>query len=576
VAPAGRRIGELVRIAIQFAVCFGALEAIETAFLRGVPSVQSMNKVSLDILWVAPAFHVITNVVLAVLIWLALRGRRVGPIPEGLFAFTGALGITLYSGYLGRVAAVLLAIGAAVQIARVSQQRASWRPLYRWVAAVAILVVASPFVIRGYEQWQLSRAHAAAVPPNLARPNVMLLVLDTVRADHLSSYGYPRPITPHLDRLAQEGVLFTDAYSASSWTLPSHASLLTGLPVTKHGALSAWEKLESNQLQLQESLASQGYATAAFVSNKVFVLPEWGFGEGFDVFDVYDVPTLFARTTLGRSTKTLIRRLDWVMDPFRTATVLDGHFQKWVSGIGQRPFFVLFNFMEAHEPYGLLGDRPALTLWDHRAQRTPADNAVLAKAYARGIEDLDAQLGKLFEESAKQPWWNQTLVIVVADHGEIISDGSFEHGLDLTREELHVPLIMRFPGKVPAGLRIETPVTTNDVAATIDELVGPPTLDMAGHSLSRFFASGSDTPPAAQDGVLSELVHPRDRTLRQSIILDDYHYIVNVGTGAERLYQIRNDPNEKQNLAADPENALALKKLRDALQRHRNSEALDR
>ena len=556
-------------MAIGFALVFGVLEGVEAAALRSVAHVQATGKVSLDILWVSPLFHLVLNALVAAVIGLfLLAGVRVRPaFSITIFAFTGALGVVLYSAYIGHLASVVLAAGVAVQAARLAPRIQAWRGWRPLIAVLLLFVVALPVGLRARAAAGAHGSAPAQVQPGTsAGRNVLLIVLDTVRADYLSAWGQARNATPNLDRLAAEGALFSRAYSPSSWTLPSHASLLTGLPTYAHG-VRTWDRLAASQLQVQEVLSGLGYATGAFVSNSVNVVPEWGFGEGFDRFDVYDFRTLVARTTLGRSLKRGLRLLDIDLDPYRPASVIGERVREWVSNIGDRRFFALINFMDAHAPYGPPGSRLPLRTWDLPDGRTNEQKGALADAYARAIRGLDADLGRLLADFARERWWNETLVIVVSDHGEEIADGSFDHGNDLRLEEIHVPLIVRLPGTVPAGLRIDTPVSTNDVAATIEELTNPGSRSVPGRSLLRFLGQAGENGGSAEPPILSELEFLLKPDLLRSLVHGDFHYIRETTSGTERLYRYTDDPLEQRNLAADPASEPVLRQMREALQR---------
>jgi arylsulfatase A-like enzyme len=566
------RVRDVFGLGVGLALLFGFLEGVESAALRHLPYVQALNKVSLDILWVAPSFHLALNALAATLMVIAMgaHSRIWRSVPAAFFAFVGALGVTLYSGAIGRLSSIILAVGVAVQVVRLLDRPWSWLWLRRLAVLVLVVVLTAPVAIRAYQRWTMSSRDSAIPSPDRSRANVLFLVLDTVRADYLSSGGFPSLTSPSLDRFATRGTRFTHAYSPSSWTLPSHASMLTGLPVSQHGAASGWDRLDSDTLQLQEVLQRRGYATAAFVANTVNLLPEWGFGQGFDTFDVYDTRTLLSRTTFGRSVKRVLRWVDVEIAPTRPASVVNARFREWVSRIGDRPFFALLNYMDAHEPYGQPGTRPDLRVWDRRKRRTSAENQRLADAYVQCIRDLDRQLGAFFEDLARETWWDRTLVVVVSDHGEAIADGTFDHGTDLLLEQIHVPLILRMPGRVPAGLTIDTPVSTADLAATVEELTG--SLSSApllpGRSLTRFFAEAAQLDSIVADGILAELVYPQGGDLFRSVVLDGFQYIVNARTGVERLYNVEEDPNQERNLASESAGAMALTRLREALQRH--------
>lgn len=550
----------LLLLAATLALAFGLIEAIEIAAFRPVPWVQPMTKASLDVVWVAPAVHLLIGAAIATVLWLV---ARVGvPMPSTLvpavLAFPGALAVAMYSGFLGLYGSLLLAAGLSVQVGR---WLAGARPdgLRRAALALVVLIAVSTVALRSADAWARTDTGAA---PGTNAPNVLVIVLDTVRADHLSAYGYGKP-TPTIDRLAAEGTLFERAFASSSWTLPSHASLLTGLSQGQHGAESVNAVLVPGHAQLQERFKARGYRTGAFVANNIFFIPERGFGPGFQVFDVHYLRSLIARTTWGRSAKKAARRfLHMELDPFRPAQAITGAFERWRRDDDTRPFFAVLNFMDAHEPYHP-GVRPAnLPLWDLRNRRSAAENAELVRDYDDSIRLIDTELGKLVERASTAGWLDNTVVVLLADHGEAISDNSFDHGSDLTVEQIHVPLLLRLPGRVPAGVRVASPVSITDVAATIDDLAGtaaaPP---VPGVSLTRWY-TGNPAP----EPVLSELVDP-NRTPSQhlrAVIADGHELIHNVETSAERLFAL-SDLGGTNDLAANPASSEVLARLRQAL-----------
>lgn len=550
----------LLLLATTLALAFGLIEAIEIAAFRPVPWVQPMTKASLDVVWVAPAVHVLIGTAIATGLWLL---ARVGvPMPPTLvpavLAFPGALAVAMYSGFLGLYGSLLLSAGLSVQVGR-SLGAARPDALRRAALALVVLIAASTVALRGADMW--ARSDTAAAPAKSA-PNVLVIVLDTVRADHLSAYGYGKA-TPTIDRLAAEGTLFEQAFASSSWTLPSHASVLTGLSQGQHGAESVNTVLAPTHAQLQEQFKARGYRTGAFVANNIFFIPERGFGPGFQVFDAHYLRSLIARTTWGRSAKKAARQyLHTELDPFRPAQAITGAFERWRGDDETRPFFAVLNFMDAHEPYHPGVRPPNLPLWDLRNRRSAAENAELVRDYDDAIHLIDAELGGLVERATTSGWWNNTVVVLLADHGEAISDNSFDHGSDLTVEQIHVPLMLRLPGHVPAGVRVASPVSITDVAATIDELAGVAGDGrVPGVSLTRWF-TGSPAP----EPVLSELVDP-NRTPSQhlrAVMADGYQYIRNIETSQERLFEL-SDLGGTRDLSGDPGHAEVLARLRDAL-----------
>jgi arylsulfatase A-like enzyme len=558
-------VATLSRLAIALGLCFGFLEALETAALRHVPGINPLTKVSLDVLWVAPAVHVAINLVAAT--GLAVLARAGLPMPiwfaAGALALIDAAAVAAYSATLWHASSLLLALGVAVQVARISERPGAQRFLRIAALAVAALVLAAPVGLQVERQLAASRV-SQRPPADPSRPNILVLVLDTVRADYLSAYGYPRETTPRIDRFAREGALFAKAYSSSSWTLPSHASILTGLTLSQHGASTVGHVFTADHPRLPRILQEHGYATGAFVANNIVVLPERGFADGFDEFDAHYLRSLVARTTFGRSAKAALRRVNFDLDAFRSAASINARFEQWRGSIGERPYFALINYMEAHQPYSAGKETGDLRIWDRGPSRTADENHVLADLYERAVTGLDAEIGRLLDDLARQPRWNETLVVVLSDHGEAIADGSFDHGTDLTIDQIHIPMIFRLPGRVPAGLTIGAPVSVTDVAATILDLAGVPgRVNLPGHSLSDWWKTDSIRPNTA--GILSELVELNEQRQMRSIVSGDYQYIVDESTGEERLYDLLRDPSEERNLASDAGSASVMQHLREAL-----------
>jgi arylsulfatase A-like enzyme len=558
-----------LRAALLFAALFGLLEAAEISALRHVPHVQSAHKVSLHILWAAPLVHVVANLGAAAAV-LALS--RIGlAVPQGLiiggFAFIGLIGVTAYSTFLGEISCLLLSAGLAVQIARLYQRYGSPRRLGRLTAYLGVLAAAPIVFVVAWDSVAASRGPAPGITPPASRPNVLLIVLDTVRADRLSAYGSRQSRTPTIDGIAREGVLFERAYSASSWTLPSHASILTGLAPSSHGAQTFSTVLASNHTQLQEVFRAQGYSTGAFVANNAFFVPELGFGRGFDVFDAYSPRSLIARTTFGIRLRPLLRRVDIDADAFRRAPDVSARFERWIRTVATRPFFGVINYMDAHEPYVAAdGSRPSLRLWDRQRWGQENNSALLERAYGVAVSGIDQELGRLLGRLRLEPWWDNTFLIITSDHGEAIADGTFDHGSDLTGEQIHVPLIMRFPARFAGGGRVSVPVSLTDVPATVQDVTGVANHRLPGRSLTRWLSD--DRFDQDDSAVLAEVVDPDKKTggkSRRCIIAGDFQYIQDTPTGRERLFNIVTDPAGLEDRAGDTAHRKTLEQLRALL-----------
>ncbi len=299
------------------------------------------------------------------------------------------------------------------------------------------------------------------------RPNLVLVIIDTIRADHLSAYGYRRPTSPNLDRLASRALLFKNAFSASTWTLPSTASLMTGLYPDQHGARRLPDVLSPEANTLAERLRALGYRTAAFTDGG-FVDPQWGFAQGFDRYD----------STRGQawSPKDVKR----VVEPAA----------RWLAENRSAPFFLFVHTYEAHQPYlnreGLAdlflppGPKPRdEAYWIHFPARLEGKElARVVALYDGEIRRADRHLATIWRALAQKELAAKTAILVTSDHGEELMDhGNMEHGLGkLYDENIKVPLIL----KLPDGTRgtVTSPVSGVDVVPTFLALAGAPQADL--------------------------------------------------------------------------------------------------
>jgi arylsulfatase A-like enzyme len=324
------------------------------------------------------------------------------------------------------------------------------------------------------------------------RPNILLIIMDTVRADHLSCYGYPLPTTPHLDRLAEEGVRFTNAISTGGWTVPTHASLFTGTFPGFHGARDGHPILNENIPTLAETLGNWGYQRAGF-TNVGWLNENAGLTRGFDTFvQVY-------RLHQGRSIPVLIRRvlskILWMLlgRKLAGASLTNRYVKRWLAHReSARPFFIFINYSEAHapyqpprsfahrflEPYGLSFSEAQRVNYDpvkHVTGTVPMDERdfnVLRALYDAEIAYLDTKLGELFSYLDRQNLMDQTLIIVSADHGENFGDhGLMGHKWCLYDTLLRVPLIIRYPSCFTPGTTIDDQVQLVDIFPTLMEVL---------------------------------------------------------------------------------------------------------
>jgi arylsulfatase A-like enzyme len=411
-------------------------------------------------------------------------------------------------GALGLILAVMLLGRALARAARVLPRALLW-PL----AGVLLLVVAAAVPRLGLG----SRPAEDAVRPGASdRPNVVLVVVDTLRRDHVGAYGYGRPTSPRIDRLASEGTIYERAFSTAPWTLPAHASLFTGLYTSTHQTDFGSIRLAEDKRTLAEILHEHGYRTAGFSANP-WLNPTGGLEQGFERLDYVGVRTVTGSLFLNLAAERWGRMWDDPPADLGGAAVT-GRLLRWIDEAAPGPFFAFANYMEAHEPYGSVPEP-----WFSRFTEAPLspdvgrawlrDTALFlcrgcasgpaegvrceggrwrvdderrrhAEAlYDAGVLYVDGQIGRLHDALARRGLLERTLVIVTSDHGETLGErGQMGHGL-LYNSVLEIPLVVRYPPLFPPGTRVAAPVSLVDVLPTVEDALGLPRAARDGLSL---------------------------------------------------------------------------------------------
>jgi arylsulfatase A-like enzyme len=358
------------------------------------------------------------------------------------------------------------------------------------------------------------------------RTNIVLIVIDTLRADHLSCYGYAENTSPFIDDIASKGILFERSYSASSWTPPSMASMHTSLYPFQHGVVTGFvetqkakevnptitlNRIPDEATTLAEVLSQAGYRTFALADN-LNICHEEGFDQGFDKFKCYR---------------------------YRTAEVINKELVDWKGEIQRSsPYFLYLHYNDPHRPY-----HRRLEWYD----RDPGRTRTMISDYDSEISYVDAKIGEMFDLFG---WDKNTIVIITADHGEeFFEHGESQHGKDLYVETIHVPLIIYSPKHFQRPSRITEPVSTIDVLPTIRDLAGLPASDTdEGVSLVPL-ADGDEAAPRDRF-LLLHLVRIKESwrqdLLSRAVIHGDWHYIVNVPY-SEEIYNMKFDPEENDN-----------------------------
>lgn len=523
-----------------------------------------------------------------------LRWSCAGAAVVGVVALiVGKIAGSALASYLGEVALVA-AMACALGLAWLElQQRFGLLATgIGWTLIVAALTLG---LSAGADRFRLTR-HYRPLDARGDAPNILLISIDTLRADRLGAYGYRPAETPNLDRLAADGVLFERAYSHSSWTRPGFGSLMTSLYPSEHGAFVvndpeqaqagyvSWDErvyngpLKQEVTTLAEAFDRAGYFNLALQSN-------WhasqfnDFDQGFDIFlfDELRRQPMSDVTALGKGWKQVLAKITGgaaksVRKEFMPSTDLYRGWRQFVERGLARPFFIWVNFLNVHDPYRLRDysqvanplDAPVVATYE--ANDPEIDIATLSRAYDSEITWADAWIGRMLEDLRSRGLLDSTLVVVTADHGEELGDhdaplpladggevrGRF-HGHTLFREQVHVPWIMRFPEAIAAGRRIEQPVPHLDFAPTLADYAGArPGADWRGRSLrSLVEAAGEGT----EAGGIVEAVFA-ERTLYgtelKSITTGETKAVWNTATGEWRFFDLIADPAETVPLN-DPE-----------------------
>jgi arylsulfatase A-like enzyme/Flp pilus assembly protein TadD len=386
------------------------------------------------------------------------------------------------------------------------------RGVLLWVVVGLAVVAGAGAVFRGPLRRGVLRLAGGA------KRNVLLITVDTTRADHLGCYGRTNAQTPNMDRLAREGVLFRRCSTCSVQTLPSHCTIMTGLYPYVHGVRrNGTEQLPPAAVTLAEVLKQAGFATAAAVS--AYVLdPRFGIAQGFDTYHAVPPPRPGSDPAYAQ------RKGDEVV---KDALEL-------LHGLAGQRFFLWVHFYDPHYPY--------------ESARIPDPQS--PDAYADEIAFMDTQIGRLLDELRALNLDDRTLVVLVGDHGEGLNDhDEFQHGFFVHETDLHVPLLMRCPGLIPAGRQVGAVVRTVDITPTVLDLLASPALpDSQGVSLRTLVRGEREDLQLAAYGEAPE-PHTLFRLSRlRTLTVGDWKYVL---SSQPHLYDVAHDPAEAHDLSEE-------------------------
>lgn len=390
--------------------------------------------------------------------------------------------------------------------------------------------------------------------------HVILISVDTLRPDRLGAYGHPRPTSPTLDRVAREGAIFTTAVATSPWTVPSHASLLTGLYPQRHRMRNYKQRLDPSIPTLAERLADAGLETLGIVSSDLLA-GKYDLARGFQHFQ---------HVSEWSSPAEGPRRL---RNPGAEVTDLA---LSWLADRGDQPFFLFLHYYDPHSDYNPSPDHrrrfasryagpidgstgQLLLVRRGELELSEADAGHLIDLYDAEIRELDEELERLFEYLDESGLSSSTLVVVTSDHGEeFMEHGSVLHGRTYFDEVIAVPLLVRGPG-VTAGVRIAPPVSLVDVAPTLLRAIDahiPEELE--GVDLSAYWNPHEQ--PVARPYVFADSDWMNEKPDSFQMVRDDrYKLIVERATGTTLLYDLELDPAETGDRSAEqPERVKSL------------------
>lgn len=446
----------------------------------------------------------------------------------------------------------------------------------RFAGLVLAALLAWPLLLTGCDGQSVAKSDGGEAGP---RPNIIFILVDTLRADRLGCYGDPGRLSPMMDELAREGVLFERTIATSSWTLPSVASYFCGYYPTVHKVTSYREALKAAQgfggavryfgdefTTLTEMLQANGYVTAGFSANP-FITEKYGFAQGFDHFD-----SSFAdNTTQGDVVNAAA--LNWLAQRDKS-----------------KPFFLYLHYMDVHDPYKAddkyveplvdavenKPDKRLLTQGETKRHVRYFNKSAVAyrnsprhvrlfryadywiARYDAGVPQSNQYLDELRVKLDEMKLWDDAYVILTADHGESLGEHElWAHGLSAHQDQLHVPLILRWPGVLPAGKRLPQTIRLFDIMPTLlAQLRIEPDENLQAKSLLGLIRGETNRSlPAFAEAV-------KKKPGEKAFVLDEWKLLAYTDEGRYELYNLDDDPTEQHNLAARyPDRLAELKRL---------------
>ncbi|HYC01416.1 MAG TPA: sulfatase [Candidatus Limnocylindrales bacterium] len=459
----------------------------------------------------------------------------------------------------GALLAIAVAIVAGAAAAWMAPQfEGRGRRLRRYAAVSAFECAAiAAFILSS----AVPATRASAAPAQLSAPvatgdryNVVLISLDSLRADHLSTYGYERETSPNITRLARSGVLFRNAIATSSWTLPTHLTMFTGRYQISHGVVEDTRVLLPSIPTLGQIFKASGYATAGYVSGP-YVAGHYGYSRGMDTYVDFSEDV-----GKGREAREQI-----------TSPSINEQALAWLDQrTDQEPFFLFLHYFDIHYDYippapydrmfdpdytGTMDGRNFIERKDVHPKMDPRDLAHIIALYDGEIRFTDHHVGAILDKLDQKGFSGNTVILLTADHGEeFFEHGNKGHHRTVYEEVLRVPFVLRIPGGAHAGKEVDEQVSLVDVFPTLLDLAGlPPSPDVEGISV-RALAEGNRSD---RDAVYAEFFDKLGLNLQvarrtpAAKTIEHFNRITHPRRSPIEYYDLKDDPEERDDRAAD-------------------------
>jgi arylsulfatase A-like enzyme len=557
--------------AVIYGLCGILLGLMGTIVLRAISGIRrrriGINRYSLIL--------GLSGVVLLVLFLLRVYHTYPSGQRGALLAYMGPLSMLLFTGF-----SLFIFLGWNRLLLAMVLRGSGYRN-GMIIGMAAILSFASYLLIGDLvgNEGEKIRESSRSVPVDTERDNILLITIDTQRADHFGCYGNESILSPSIDRFAEEGVMFRYCIAQSPLTLPSHTSIMTSTYPFYHRVRTNGHSARSSLTTLAEVVGEEGYRTAAFAS--AFVLDDrFGLDQGFEVyngnFDQLHLNFLsnFMKNSIYQE---IIRQLDLMREDYlqrRGANTTDSAIA-WLDAHREEPFFVWIHYFDPHSPWDPIS--PYDSLYAQHIDRSVEGEAriltqeketwmpwieieKIKSLYMGEVTYTDYQIGRLRDALVDMELAEKTLVVITADHGESFAENNYwGHGGAVNDPSIHVPLIWSRPGRIPEGVVKEGLCESVDIMPTILDYLGIEVDSaMHGKSLLPFMTSGSELPERTG---YSEAIgtHDVEKGLR-ALVTRDWKYTYHAGDGSEKLYLLREDPGEERDLiSTHPEKAGEMK-----------------